>query len=162
LMRAIAASISRPAATAWCAASGVANGAPNKARKPSPKNLLTMPPWFSRLSTSTANAPSSRSTTCCRLRAWAAAVQPRKPAKITDHHGDLADVPGTGGALRHQPLHHLGRDVLAEQAGDAIARGRSQDAGCELPTQLHPDRACEHAADQDGHAAGDIEIELGF
>ena len=71
-----------------------------------------------------------------------------KTAEIDEHDGDAADVAVGAGALRHQPLDHLRRDVLAEQIGDAVARGRGHDAGLELPAQLHPDRARQHAADQ--------------
>src|SRR5713226_4283860 len=80
---AIAASISCAAATARAAASGSAIGAPNSARKPSPRNLFTMPPWRSRISTSTAKASSSRATTFCGVRERAAAVKLRKSTNIT-------------------------------------------------------------------------------
>ena len=49
-----------------------------------------------------------------------------KAAEIDEHHGDAADFAVGAGALRHQPLDHLRRDVLAEQIGDAVARGRRQ------------------------------------
>ena len=74
-------------------------------------------------------------------------------AEIDEHHGDVADVAGGIGALDQQPLDHLRRDVLAEQVGDAIARGRGRDAGRELPAQLNADRAGQYPADQDDHAA---------
>ena len=65
-------------------------------------------------------------------------------------------------AFGHQPLDHLRRDVLAEQIGDAVARGRRLDAGLELPAQLMPDRAREHAADQDDQAARSVIEDTGL
>ena len=50
---------------------------------PSPKNLFTMPPWRSRMSTSTAKARSSRSTTSCGERVRAPAVKLRKSTNMT-------------------------------------------------------------------------------
>ena len=43
--------------------------------------------------------------------------------------------------------------MLAEQIGDAVTRGGGLDAGLELPAQLVPDGAGQHAADQNDHAA---------
>ncbi len=74
-------------------------------------------------------------------------------AEIDEHDGDAADVAVGLGALGHQALDHLRRDVLAEQIGDAVARGGRLDARLELPPQLVTDRAREHAADQDDRAA---------
>ena len=59
-------------------------------------------------------------------------------AKIDEHDGDAANVAVGAGALGHQALDHLRRDVLAEQVGDAVARGRRLDARLELPPQLVP------------------------
>ena len=157
LMRSIASSISRAAATARCAGSSASNGAPNSARKPSPRNLFTMPPWRSRISTSTANAPSSRSTTSCGERDARARGE---AAEIDEHHGDLADVAFGAGALQQQPLHHLRRDVLAEQVGDAVARGRGANAGGKSAAQLHADRAGQHAAGEEDQAARQMIVDL--
>ena len=55
-----------------------------------------------------------------RARTRAAAVKLRKSTNITaTWRISLCGV----GALGHQPLDHLRRDVLAEQVGDAVARG---------------------------------------
>ena len=59
-------------------------------------------------------------------------------AEIDEHHGDMADVAVGAGALGHQPFDHLRGDVLAEQVGDPVPRGRRRDAGLELPAQLGP------------------------
>ena len=81
----------------------------------------------------------------------------RKAAEIDEHHRDPANFALGALALRHQPLDHLRRDVLAKQIGDAVARGRSENAGLELAAQLHPHRARQHAANQDDDAADDME-----
>ncbi|MHC2223364.1 hypothetical protein ACVL91_001561 [Bradyrhizobium elkanii] len=52
--------------------------------------------------------------------------------------------------------------MLAEQIGDAIARGGGRDAGRELPAQLHADRTGQHAADQDDRAARGVIIDAGL
>src|SRR5262249_9603160 len=77
------ASISRAAVTARRGASGSSSDAPNSARKPSPRNLFTMPPLRSTISTSTANAASNLSTTSCGVRVRAAAVKPRMSTNMT-------------------------------------------------------------------------------
>ncbi len=64
-----------------------------------------------------------------------------KAAEIDEHHGDATEVALAATAFQHQPLDHLRRDVLAEQVGDAVARGGGLDAGLELPAQLVPDGA---------------------
>jgi hypothetical protein len=45
-----------------------------------------------------------------------------KAAEIDEHDGDPADIAGGAGALDHQTLDHLRRNVLAEQIGDPISR----------------------------------------
>lgn len=96
------------------------------------------------MSTSTAKAPSSRSTTSCGVRDCAGS----EAAKIDEHDGDAAEVAGRTRLLRHQPLHNLRRDVLAEQVRHPVARGGRRDARCKLPPQPRADGAREHAADQ--------------
>ena len=81
--RSIASRISRAAVTARCPASGSSSGAPNSARKPSPRNLFTMPPLRSTISTSTSKARSSRCTTSSGVRCRAAAVKLRISTNIT-------------------------------------------------------------------------------
>ena len=56
-------------------------------------------------------------------------------------------------ALDQQPLDHFGRDMLAEQIGDAVPRGGGRDAGLELMPQLNADRARQNSAEQEHHAA---------
>ena len=116
-----------------------------------------MPPWRSRMSTSVANAPSSRSTTSSR---GAGAGAGGKTAEIDEHDGDPADLAVGAFAFRHQPLDHLRRDVLAEQVGDAVARRRREDAGFELAAQLQPHRARQHAANQDHDTTDDMEGQI--
>src|SRR3954462_1241880 len=70
-------------------------------------------------------------------------------AEIDEHDGDAAEVAGRARPLRHQPLHHLRRDVLAEQVRYAVARGGSGNARGKLTAQLRADGTGEHAADQD-------------
>ena len=137
---------------------GHLNGAPNSARNPSPRNLFTMPPWRSRITTSTANAPSSRSTTCCGERERASAVKLRKSTNITATWRISLSVPAPSTSSRSG---HLRRNVLAEQAGDAIARGRGRNAGGELAAQLNADRAGENPGDQDDHAARGVIPDVG-
>ena len=65
----------------------------------------------------------------------------RELSEVDEHHGDAPDIAGRPGAFDHQPFDHLRRDVLAEQVGDAVARGGGLNAGRELPAQLNADRA---------------------
>jgi hypothetical protein len=51
--------------------------------------------------------------------------------------------------------------MLAEQVGDAIARGRGADAGGELPAQLNPDRARQYSRYQQDHAARAVIPDIG-
>ena len=78
-------------------------------------------------------------------------------ADIDEHHGHLVRVGGSVRVRAQQPLDHLRRDVLAEQVGDAVARGRSRNARYELPAQLCADRAGQDAAAQQHHASRDME-----
>src|SRR6266436_1007620 len=144
----MAASISRAAVTARAAAFGSSNGAPNSARKPSPRNLFTMPPLRSTTSTSTANAASSHDL----LR------RPRtrgggKAANVDEHDGYAPGISGGRWARREQTLHDLRRHVLSKQIGYVIARGGGSDARFELPAQLRPDGTRDHAASEDHGAA---------
>ena len=63
-------------------------------------------------------------------------------------------------AFDQQPLDHFGRDMLAEQVGDAIARGGGRDAGLELMPQLNADRARQDSGDQEHHAADQLEAKI--
>ncbi|MGY4338536.1 hypothetical protein ACVWW3_003442 [Bradyrhizobium sp. LM2.9] len=81
-------------------------------------------------------------------------------AEIDEHHGDAAKVAACSGSRRHQPLHHLRRNVLAEQVRHPVARGGRGNARSKLTPELRTDRAREHAADQDDGAAHRMEIGL--
>src|SRR5262245_29674938 len=62
---------------------GIVERRTKQRRKPSPRNLFTMPPLRSTMSTSTVNAASNRSTTSCGVRLRAAAVKPRMSTNMT-------------------------------------------------------------------------------
>jgi hypothetical protein len=70
----------------------------------------------------------------------------RKAADVDEHDGDLPRIGAGCRAGGQQAVHHLGRNVLAEQVGDEIAGGRRRDTCFELSPQLHADRAGKNAA----------------
>ena len=123
-------------------------------QKPSP-NLFTMPPWRSECRTARQGRRRT-STTSCGERSRAGG----KTAEIDEHHGNAANVALGALAFQHQTLDHLRRDVLAEQIGDAVARGGRHDAGLELPAQLQAYRPRQHAADQYDHAADAVIVQI--
>jgi len=112
----------------------------------------------SRISTSTAKAPSSRSTTSCGDRERAPAVKLRKSTNMTATRLISLAVLVPSAISRSTTC---GDTLLAEQIGDAVARGRGLDAGLELAAQLHAHGPRQHAADQDDHAADNVKGEIG-
>src|SRR5262245_54537494 len=139
---AISPRISRDASTACRAAPGSSRGAPNTAMNPSPRNLLMKPPRRSTASIMKAKRALRNSTT--------SAGSPRaglggEVADVQEHHADLAHLAGELGRLPEQAVDHRGRDVLAEQVGDPLARRhlvhRVAERGAETPTHKSRDEA---------------------
>ena len=122
--------MARAAASALAAAAGSSSGAPNSARKPSPRNLLMKPLLRSTISIISAKKSFSSATVSSADRVRVMAVKPRMSRNSTQTVRLLAPQLGV-----EQLLDHDRRHVLAEQVGHPVARRRGGDRILELLAQ---------------------------